>query len=237
MARLCLGKSSSTTVGWPLVGQLPERGKPPLDGWPYTAPAEYRLRLYAGAMVLDGTLSSEPSRLASDPWGNSVHLLQNMATKRALLSPSHFFFIHFDDCGCTFLKPDLFLPLPLPPAQGSVQPLHLNQLKLYHFSFFSSNSSISLLLSCIRRIHQHQTRASCTILAHALAHKQCWFDCGTAPSTRWACPIVWTCGHGQKQRAVCSGGLLVVVEAAVWLKLDLSPSRVKLKLWLKSIVG
>ena len=37
-------------------------------------------------------------------------------------------------------------------------------------------------------------------------------------------------GHvsmGKEQRAVCSGGLIVEVEAAVWLKLGLSPSRVK----------
>ena len=32
---------------------------------------------------------------------------------------------------------------------------------------------------------------------------------------------------GKEQRAVCSGGLVVAVEAAVWLKLGLSPSRVR----------
>ena len=32
---------------------------------------------------------------------------------------------------------------------------------------------------------------------------------------------------GKEQRAVCSGVLVVVVEAAVWLKLGLSPSRVE----------
>ena len=30
---------------------------------------------------------------------------------------------------------------------------------------------------------------------------------------------------GKEQRAVCSGGLVVEVEAAVWLQLGLSPSR------------
>ena len=32
---------------------------------------------------------------------------------------------------------------------------------------------------------------------------------------------------GREQRAVCSGGLIVEVEAAVWLSLSLSPSRVE----------
>ena len=32
---------------------------------------------------------------------------------------------------------------------------------------------------------------------------------------------------GKEKRAVCSGGLVVAVEAAVWLKLASSPSRVE----------
>ena len=34
-------------------------------------------------------------------------------------------------------------------------------------------------------------------------------------------------GEGKEQRAVCGGGLVVVGEAAVWLKLGLSPSSVE----------
>ena len=35
---------------------------------------------------------------------------------------------------------------------------------------------------------------------------------------------------GKERRTVCSGGLIVVVEAAVWLKLGLSPS------WVEEVV-
>ena len=45
---------------------------------------------------------------------------------------------------------------------------------------------------------------------------------------RWAHFIAWTCEPWRKeQRAVYSGGLVVEVKAAVWLKLGLSPSSVE----------